>query len=197
LLLVASSARADGEHEHDGLMLRFSPGHGATWIRDYRAGTTSATSTTVELGHGLGIDIGFALLDGLSIHGRWSLMFATTEGQYTSADLLGAGITYYFAEPNVFVSAVAGIAYDGARNAGGVREPDDGPAFRPSRLPDHRRVAADPGIGVDLDVGKEFWVSDNWGLGPALRLGLRQLDHEGPGGPSLISILAVFSATYQ
>jgi hypothetical protein len=57
------------------------------------------------------------------------------------------------------------------------------------------------GAGLDLDIGKEWWVSANWGLGVAARLSIASV----PGGDDLpkdaafgAALLSVqFSATYQ
>jgi outer membrane protein W len=69
--------------------------------------------------------------------------------------------------------------------------------------------ASDMGLGLNLDIGKEWWVSDNWGLGVAARLWYTALTHKqdlgiSSGGGDTIStdfklgaLAVLFSATYQ
>ena len=56
------------------------------------------------------------------------------------------------------------------------------------------------GVAIDLDVGKEWWAGDQWGLGAAARMsfatGTRKsndIDLE----YSMLAFAIVFSATYQ
>jgi CxxC motif-containing protein (DUF1111 family) len=59
---------------------------------------------------------------------------------------------------------------------------------------------AELGPGVSLMVGKEWWVSPNWGLGLAAQLLGASLKDKGGGNAPLWSVgglALVFSATYN
>jgi hypothetical protein len=62
--------------------------------------------------------------------------------------------------------------------------------------------STDVGMGFDFDVGKEWWVSDNWGLGLAGRFSLvaGTTSNEGTDVETDFAMAAfalLFSATYQ
>jgi hypothetical protein len=55
------------------------------------------------------------------------------------------------------------------------------------------------GYGLRAAVGKEWWVSENWGLGVAGHLSLTVNDDSGPNGPTWTGwgATVAFSATYN
>jgi hypothetical protein len=68
-------------------------------------------------------------------------------------------VTYYFMPVNLYLSGSAGfgsLEFDG--NISGE---------------------TDMGLALDLTVGKEWWVGDNWGLGVAGGFGYHSLPEEG------------------
>jgi hypothetical protein len=194
--LVHGTARAEGEHQHDGLMLRFSLGLGPTRLSDAPTRADSSEDATSELSSKFAIDLGTALVEDLSLHARWSNLLGERTSGGVQIGLLGGGATYYWMDWNVYATAVLGIAYDVTRNAGGVHRPGD-PANRPTRFEIDEDVPAEPGVGFDLELGYELWVSANWGIGPALQVSVRRLDYDGPGALWVTAWSLACSATYQ
>jgi hypothetical protein len=135
-------------------------------------GTTSASARVTGLdttysgtGISFGISAGAAIVHDLIVFG--TVCFASTMGSTlslngyqsdTHLDLnlygFGAGLAYYFPSLNIYVAgAISGISADltptdSSSTAMGMPLTKTGP-------------------GLELLVGKEWWVSDNWGLGLA------------------------------
>jgi hypothetical protein len=196
-LFAANTVRAEGEEQHDGLMLRFSLGLGPVRLSDDPARVDSASAdATSELGSSVAIDLGASIASHLVLHARWHSLMGERPGGYVQIGLLGPGLTYYWMDLNLYVTAMAGVAFDVTRNAGGIRTDGD-PLHRTSRIENEEQIAATAGAGFDLDLGYEFWVSANWGIGPALRVSVRRLDYEGPGALWVTGWTVACSATYQ
>jgi len=148
---------------HDGLMLRLFAGVGAGSMRGGRAGEGAGEA----LGSSAQVSLGGALTDRLSIHadlvlmGQMALRQAVPRGDLRVQAMLGAGVTGWpFGSSNVFLSASVGPAF-GVLN----RIYDTGPnTFQVAS-----RFTA-PGLGVNLLVGKEWWVRPDWGVGVAGQL---------------------------
>lgn len=184
-LLAAGVARADGVHTHDGFYLRM--GTGPSYMRASASG--SGSDVTVS-GNGLelGVAVGGSVAENLSLFGEVasSVSEAPTVEQdgservasRNSASVGGVGprVAYYFMPLNLYVSGTLMLSrYKSAATV--------------SRL----------GPGVSLMVGKEWWVSDNWGLGVAGRLfGASAKDRrDGDLTWTMSSVGIVFSATYN
>lgn len=147
---------------HDGFMLRLALGLGGA--SEVRSGGGSRR----ELSGGSGmfsVDVGGALRENLILHGRFASATImdpdvsindrpseSLDGFTVDAFLLGPGLTYYFMPANVYVTGVVGLSWLRLEWAG-VDE-----AYR------------DTGVGLNFDLGKEWWVRDQWGLGVAARL---------------------------
>jgi hypothetical protein len=93
----------------------------------------------------------------------------------------GGGVAYYFMPANVYVSAA--IAAIQLR----------------VDYKDEEIAKTDTGVGIDLLVGKEWWVSEGWGVGVALELSGGRVKDNGPGSPtwSAGSLGLLFSATFN
>jgi len=97
----------------------------------------------------------------------------------------GAGITYYVMPANVYLS--------GSALATRLTISDeDGNDVGKTNL----------GFGLNLSVGKEWWVSDNWGLGGAVQFMAARMEDQGePGGgkPTWTSVAfaLALSATFN
>jgi hypothetical protein len=192
LWLPGTSHAAGGVEEHDGFMLRLALGLG------YGQGTESFDARDVKLsgaGGFFSLDIGGALVDNLVLHGRLSNMvvasptvyvndqeLGTAENASLTFYLLGAGLTYYLMPANVYFTGVIGIAKASADNG-----------FDES--------STDAGFGFEGDIGKEWWVSDNWGIGVAGRFTFAAVPDEQVSGDSEtlqgLGFGVLFSATYQ
>jgi hypothetical protein len=191
LLLSSSAGFASSPQTHDGFLLRLSAGPG---YASSEIDIGSATYKYSGSGADLNLAIGAIVSDNLAIHatlGGWSIVEPDVElsagnlsldGQLDDATFglstFGVGVTSYFAE-NFYFSGSLGFA---------VISIDDG----------SERGQTDEGLGVDLTLGKEWWVSDGWGLGLAGGLGLHSVptentDESFQGG----SLTVRFSATYN
>jgi hypothetical protein len=137
--------------EHRGLMLRVTTGYGF--------GTLSASGAGVREGSlvvGLGVDVGGTVAENLIVRGRLRGAVSYYRDNDFGSDVLfsfgtlGLGVDYYFMPINIYVGGTVSLA--------GITRADDDRVNR-----------SKAGMGLDLDVGKEWWISRRWGIGIALR----------------------------
>jgi len=137
--------------EHKGLMLRATTGYGF--------GSLTATKADVREGSlvvGLGVDVGSAVIENLIVRGRLRGAVSYYRDNDFGANVLfsfgtlGIGVDYYFTPINIYVGGTVSVA--------GITRADEDRANR-----------SKAGIGLDLDVGKEWWISRRWAIGIALR----------------------------
>jgi hypothetical protein len=147
------------EHLHDGFYLRLHLGGGATHL----SGADGFGNTvTASGGSGsFGVAIGGAIAPNFILFGTlFGVGFSPTvkvggvdAGLYNSSAALagiGGGAAYYFEPVNLYLSAA--LAFTSA-------EIDD--------TNSHPIYQTRDGIGVQLMVGKEWWISQDWGIGVA------------------------------
>jgi len=157
---AASTAPASldpGYHRHDGFYLSMNVGiaGGKTVLSDDDGNelTFSGPGSAIE------IRIGNALTPNLIIsadlmgravagpHVEFGGASADADDDFTISDgVFGVGLTYYFLPQNIFISGTAGF--------GQIAEDDGDDKFE-----------TDLGFAMSFKVGKEWWVSKNWGLG--------------------------------
>jgi hypothetical protein len=144
------------------------------------------------------IDIGGSLGDNLAIFGRlrnaaivdptvWlnERELGSAESIVVSQTMVGIGISHYIMPLNLYLGAAVGfalISIDIEQNGNDLS------------------AESNLGAGLDLEIGKEWWVSDNWGLGLAARLSLarvRESDDSETADSSALYLALMFSATYQ
>ncbi|MBP7603366.1 MAG: hypothetical protein KBA15_05530 [Spirochaetes bacterium] len=149
-----------GAHRHDGFFLRaqLGFGSGATVIEDYQGDDleTSGAATTFNLQIGYAIFDNFILFleNGASVMPESKLKHpsAISEAQKendVAISTFGLGFSWYWMPYNIYIAPVLSLSvteYDGAMIKGDSRG----------------------GSGLSLSIGKEWWVSANWGLGVAL-----------------------------
>lgn len=151
-----------GDPPHRGFFLRMTLGGGP-------AGYT--TSRDLHIGKAAGnfdLAIGGAPLDNLAIYGFTrgntisqptleanGVAVQTTNDVSFSASILGAGVTYYLPW-NIYLDAGIGIAVLSLAYSDANGETT--------------QIESDPGVGLTLGVGKEWMVSDSWGLGAVFKL---------------------------
>lgn len=157
LAVLAHTSEARAEPSHEGLFLRLTTGLG---------GAVSAVDDAPEIElNGLAgffsFDLGGTLARGLALHGRLSshnLVNPTVSidgdelGEVDASlsyGLFGLGVTYYFPS-NLYLTGVLGLSR--------ARLEVDGGAFE-----------SDTGFGLSADVGYEWPVGGDWGLGIAGR----------------------------
>jgi hypothetical protein len=77
-----------------------------------------------------------------------------------SLSAFGGGVTYYIMPANVYLSGSIGVGSLTLETSFGEGETDMGPV-------------------IDLTIGKEWWVSDGWGIGAAASLGYHSVPEKG------------------
>ena len=188
-----------GARQHDGFLLRatsqlaFSTVSTATG--DQRGTLRESGASAIAA-----VDVGMAVVDDLIVRARLAGSYQLArrsdfselnEREFSLFVLgeLGAGLDYYIMPLNLYVGATLGIS---------------GVSFtefdRDSK--DSRTVHSKAGLALDVDVGKEWWITGNWGMGLALRL--RYMTHGAaniaPGSDGNLNVLQIgplFTATYN
>jgi hypothetical protein len=184
-----------GFHKHDGFFMRALMGIAAGGMRG------DAPSGQLRIsGAGLSESFAFggAIRENVILFGEYSieaLLNGSVSGagknpdtQESTATVLtfAPGIAYYFESRNLYLSGSLGLALSMAEerlNGGGVT---------------NIQHDSNGGLGGNLTVGKEWWVSANWGLGAALRASFARTPEKTTGSAWLSYFAAaLFSATYN
>ena len=208
----SAATPAAGVRTHDGFMLRFTIGIGGSYLPmegsiEHEDGSRDYSGFSI----GSAFDIGGAPIENLALHARLATLdtpdpnLSTDEGDFESelavnAGLFAPAITYYLMPANVYLTGAIGLCV--------VSFTDDSSAlpisgFRINVDIENETSTTHLGIGVNLDVGKEWWVGSNWGLGVAGRLWYAHatVSEDEPVQlalvDNLVSFTVLFSATYQ
>lgn len=175
---------------HDGLFLRLAPGIGWNNTDSDSGGNKLKMSGVSGL---FNCAAGGAVSQDLILHLDASVVSTSdpevkrngtdvsSDYSSSSTSMVGIGMTYYFPS-NFYLTGAVGIAESSYEYLGST-------------------TRTDKGYGVNLMAGKEWWVSDNWGLGIAGQL----LYTNCPSKPSAAgkpdvestSFGVLFSATYN
>ncbi len=159
-----------GAHRHDGFFLRFGMGPGyAAAHEEKSSGKVSGTSFTGFLA------IGWTPIEDLAIHLNSEvdmLLSARVDlpsgrvanDQSDTLRNVGLGLSYYLMPFNLYVSGALTAAK-------GYRQPAG----------QSRVEESEWGLGMSVSAGKEWWVSDNWGLGVFGRVNVAAFDGQRPG----------------
>ncbi len=186
---IAGTARAQGlSQTHDGFYLRLDGGIGSmkstasTPLGDFEASGTSGLFS---------VSIGGALTPNFVLGGHlWGGSVSSPDvklgglsGSSSSTmtiSAIGLDLTYYFMPINIYVTATPSIARLSTEANGSSADTKNGFAIR-------------------LAVGKEWWVSDNWGLGFNLNFAHSSNEDQGTNPPTISTNLfgIAFSATYN
>ena len=155
ILLSPLSAQSGPRDHNEGFFLRLSAGGGSAKTsiclldEDFEL---TGPSGDVNLA------IGAIVSPNLALHGtiwgwsvsdpdfEWGEVGIAFEGTDLSLSAIGGGLTYYFMPVNMYLSGSVGIGVLTLDGPGGSGETDGGLTF-------------------DITLGKEWWVSDRWGLG--------------------------------
>jgi len=174
-----------GFHEHDGFYLALGLGFGGL--------KTSGGNSSISGPSGSGfVALGGSLRRNLALYLAY---FGETDTSPTfhngttavsrsnvthSLSGWGAGASWYFEPSNWFVGATVGAAQVGLETGGVLGTSKWGPALR-------------------LSLGKEWWVSHDWGIGAALNLLGSSARDNGTAPVTLQSgaVSLTFSATYN
>ncbi len=184
-------ASAPGYHQHDGLFLRFQLGFGAL----------QSTSPNLKLSGSAGsfaFGLGFSLTDNLVLFGEvyddvnasprvtFNGVSATTNGAVTHTLVAyGAGLAWYVTPWNAYLSATGGVGQVelSFTDAAGVVQ----------------KNTSQNGPMVRVCLGKEWWVSTNWGVGASLNFETGSMKGGGtlPATFRTTSFGLALSATYN
>jgi hypothetical protein len=187
---LAAEAKDDTINRHKGFFLRLDaePGYLSS------SATQAGTSATISgWGGGIGIGIGGALTEDLILFGHIYDVVASNPSvssggssvgtSNTSLGIVGygVGLCYYVMPANVYLSGTLAIAVLTAESNGNRSNSQAGPGGR-------------------LAIGKEWWVSDHWGLGAAAQLSFGfNKDNANAGAPTWTTWAPslAFSATFN
>jgi len=184
--LPAHASLIEGKNRHDGFFLRFHLGAGQ-FDADWKDGLADSMTVAGRSGH-LGVALGGAILPNLILFGevtseaisRPTAHFMGFEEELGSALGLvgfGPGIAYYIMPVNLYLSASA-------------------LAIRATVTGDEGRFETAKGRGVKFALGKEWWVSRNWGLGVAGITTLASVPHF-DSTVKTSNFLLAFTASYN
>jgi hypothetical protein len=174
-------------------MMRFTFGLGYASTRAVIDNGDELTISGVD--SSFSFDIGGVISDNLVLHLRLAALRIVDptlalngERATGSADmaltgvLIGPGLTYYFMPSNVYLTGALGASRLDAE----IRQSDS--------------ATTNFGFGANVDIGKEWWVSGDWGLGVAARLWFTRLTNaeaDGDVAYNLFGFAVLFSATYN
>ena len=197
LAILATAAMAMAEsHTHDGFFLNLALGfgyQGFTYDADKAAFDMEANGVSSEFDLKLGGTIApntilHATLLGVTNTAeieakRNGKKLGSSSDMSENMSMLGIGVTYYLPE-NIFFSGSIGMA---AFNLQDNTDEDKDIMGQTKN-----------GIGVQIAAGKEWWVSDNWGLGAsvAFTYGAAE-DKDDLGDASAYAVNVMFSATFN
>jgi opacity protein-like surface antigen len=163
---AAGAASANEPKQHDGgFFLRLSAGLGSAQTKwdDLDDDEAKVSGLSGDANFAVGANVGGAL----AIHGTfWGFSMTDPELESGGVEIelddatysvsaFGAGLTYY-TDSNFYVSPSIGLATASIEF-------------------DNVTVESDTGFAVDLTIGKEWWVSDKWGLGVAAGFGFHAI----------------------
>lgn len=179
-----------GYHEHDGFYLRLQLGVGYLHAGTNESGQSVSCS---GVGGTIGLAIGGAIARNLILYGE---IYGTSVSDPTlssgGASMTGSGLT------ETFAGLGPGVAYyldDNLYLSGTLlfSRLD----FSDSDTTD-TLASTDVGIGTVLSVGKEWWVTGDWGIGVAGQFAGATMKDQNDGPRwNIWSLALVFSATYN
>jgi hypothetical protein len=141
-------------HAHDGFYLHLDTGLGITSVSSKGGTSYSGTSTT------FGIAGGFVVAPNLIVMGRFVALTlsssqtpSSTTGNNADVDwyAIGPGLAYYIESMNLYLAGTVALSK----------------ASYGSNSPTGTGPITNWGLGGHLQLGKEWWASENWGLGIA------------------------------
>lgn len=197
VLLTASSAEArpgPGHAPHDtGFFMRLAGGfgYGRAALDDSTETTFSGLGGMVDLAFGGTISPNLALhvdLFGASMFEPSVEVGGRDQGDAENTTMsvggLGIGVTGYIMPANLYLSGAVGVGVGNIRTrfafGGGTFEIEE---------------STDPGLAINLMIGKEWIISRRWGIGLAGQVVIATLDTDTGVGLSVLGFGVLFSAT--
>jgi hypothetical protein len=181
-----------GSKKHDGLALRLSLGFGySSSSESYEGNDFSVYGVSAPMSIAIGYTVTENLIINADIFGAGVINPTfKLNGQSASLDntsithaAFGVGFTYYIMPSNMYIAGSIGCAQSQLKTTiGNVTNKHE----------------TEMGLGVNLMIGKEWWVSDNWGLGLAGQfIYLSPKDKNVDSYLNTIAFGLLFSATYN
>jgi len=190
----AAKDEAPGYHRHDGFFLRMLGGYGSLNFKEKPLYTGSDVGTISGGAGFFALQLGFAFFDNVIFYGALNGYVAQQPKYYVNsveqnmpASTLGIntyslGVSLYLEAINVYFSGDVGAA-------------------RTQSTVSNTQYNSETGIGINLQVGKEWWVSTNWGLGAAFFFHYSSMNNIANGilVPKITNTVVglAFSATYN
>jgi hypothetical protein len=156
----AQEQQIAGFHQHDGFFLRFHSGIGSGKMVE--EGLLGSDMTLTGLAGVFRFQIGGTIATNLVLFGElggffisdpemeWGNMSGTVQNVNLTINDYGAGLTYYFMPSNIYISGTFTLSRDQIE----LEDLD-------------RKASTQSGFGMYFSLGKEWWVSADWGLGVA------------------------------
>ena len=203
---VASPPPDPSAERHDGLMLRVTLGFGGAGAKQTNADVDLSSefvedrkTTFSGAGTSFSVDVGGPVGENIILHGRASAFtlerpslqidgadYGRTKHSFVGAFLLAPAVSYYFMPVNIYVTGAAGLSFMGMRYW--------------DRAGDEQKRVTEAGLGVNFDVGKEWWAAPQVGLGVAGRFWYSRISDQRSIGRleyEFAGAAVLFSATYQ
>ncbi|WP_163436737.1 outer membrane beta-barrel protein [Fibrobacter succinogenes] len=194
--LAASLSFATSEpHAHDGGFLSIAMGMGYQSIdfvvEEWQEETDNKAGLATDIDVKLGGNVSYNTLLHLTLAGTTKTGTTDYDREYedirVNMSLLGLGVTHYF-ENNIFITGSCGISQFHANS--------DVAVF--SAVVKNRATKdINTGFGFQVGGGKEWWVSDNWGIGASAALLYGFASNLKDTKESSLGITLRFSATYN
>ncbi len=183
----------DGFHQHDGFYMRLYAGFGDFTASESYAG---ATDTYSGIGATYGAAFGGAIAPNLILYGEFlgttvtnaTLSYGGGTPDYSGLDLtmfgFGPGVAYYIEPINLYLSGTltfTQISFSDTNTAA----PLD---------------STNLGIGFSFMIGKEWWITPDWGIGLAGQIHVATMGDTVSGYDTRMRAAAfslLFSATYN
>ncbi len=191
-----TSEAEPGFEKHDGFFLRLLGGYGSLAFSESPV-YTNGTGTFKANGPAgfFGFHIGYAVTENIILFGALNgysasnpqyelngIKATTTVSNSLGISSYGAGISVYIESLNAYLSADIGSA-------------------KTQLTVNSTQSSSESGIGINMQIGKEWWVSKNWGLGAALFYHYSNMNDAGSGSviPKITNSVfgLAFSATYN
>ena len=163
-------AQVPGFHRHDGFFLSMNIGTGSGPIELDASGDSTVLIRNINVtgpGAAFEFKIGFAAAENLLVSFDLNtraisapnmeidgIRLSSSDNITAGDNSAGIGITYYFMPTNMFISGTLGTGRFTIQNKSANFKSD-----------------SEWGRAIHIKVGKEWWVSNNWGLGVAAGFG--------------------------
>jgi len=174
-----------GFHTHDGLYLNASLGLG--WLRAKYAPSSSDWGSGSGSGLPAALSVGFAFANSLVLFAEfYEMQVRNPSGDSEIVDLewqgVGPGLKYYLMPVNIFLSSSLLVSQFTAHNS------------TPGDWRYGLNLVSDWGITGRFSLGKEWWISSNWGLGIAGEIVLGRMGGGDEGGSYSVKGLSLLAS---